>query len=298
MIGSMIIAAARPVDNALAALEAHGNGLRIAPFGRAINREMQVRHRRMARVARTTDFIALVHNVADVDKCTVPGEVVVLACRAVAMQDDDVVCVATAAFFPATARIVFHDAGNDTSARRVHGRALRHVEVNRELLETLVAEARIVALQNTVGLAGLIGQGVDVVVVVFGVFVAHGPFKIDAVFAAVAAFLFDEFHRRRRLERAERSRHGRRPLDLEMGRANAERVGHGKVLQVSCFEVYLVAALYGINTYGFVLAARLADRSRAADEQCGGQGQKARAGNPAHPPSARAARRDSSSATR
>jgi hypothetical protein len=141
-------------------------------------------------------------------------QVIVLTRRAVAVQDNDKVGEFTAAVFPASPRVSLFDAGDDPGSRRVDGRSDRHIEVDREFLESSVAETRAIALQDPVTLPARVGQRVKVAVVMNGVFITDGPVEGYPILAIASRPGAGQPHNLLRLSRCQRACHGVRAVNL------------------------------------------------------------------------------------
>ena len=105
------------------------------PVGQgAIHAEMQVRRTAVARIAREREHLPALNAVAERDAHAATLEVEVLARRAIGVQNDDEVREPAALLAQAAAVVRILEQHDHAVACRVHARAHRHAEVERELL--------------------------------------------------------------------------------------------------------------------------------------------------------------------
>ncbi len=218
---------------------------------------MQVRHGRVAGISRIADLLALSDAVAHTHDRPVFHQVVVLAGRPVAVQDDDVVGVLAAAVLPASLRMRFFDTCDDSCPGGVHGRADGHVEIDRKFLESGMTESRTVALNDPVGVASCVGERIEVIVVMNGVLVANSPVERITIAALALRGTAAENHDLLRLIGGKRSRYSPRPVHHKIVGADMQRVGNRVLAQVLRAQFDITALVHGIDAYPFIHAIRM-----------------------------------------
>ena len=120
----------------------------------------------MSCVAGQADDFAGRNVVTWIDQRPVLLEVVILAGCVVIVQDDNEVGEATAPVLPTTFRMGFLYCGNNAASRGMYRCALNHLEIDRILFQTGVAESRSISLQDAIAFTVCVRHQVDHTVVV------------------------------------------------------------------------------------------------------------------------------------